>query len=62
MIKWVEHQPPLASPDYIHFTRHGADRIAELFVQTFMVYYDYYQFMKRNQKWNNDINVKSNCE
>lgn len=62
MIKWVEHQPPLASSDYIHFTRHGADRIAELFVQTFMVYYDYYQFMKRNQKWNNDINVESNCE
>lgn len=51
MIKWVGHQPPLASTDYIHFTRQGADRIAELFVQTFMVYYDYYQFMKRNQKW-----------
>lgn len=55
MIKWVEHQPAWASKDYIHFTLQGANRIAELFSQTFMIYYDYYHFLKRNPKWNNDL-------
>ena len=54
MIKWAEHQPAWASKDYIHFTRQGANRIAELFVQTFMIYYDYYHFLKRHPQRNAD--------
>lgn len=54
MIKWVENQPAWASKDYIHFTRQGANRIAELFVQTFMIYYDYYHFLERNPQRNAD--------
>lgn len=59
MIKWVEHQPAWASKDYVHFTQQGATRIAELFVQTFMIYYDYYHFLKRNPQWNaNDLIIE----
>jgi lysophospholipase L1-like esterase len=54
MIKWAEHQPAWASKDYVHFTRQGANRIAELFVQTFMIYYDYYHFLKRHPHRNVD--------
>jgi lysophospholipase L1-like esterase len=59
MIKWVEHQPAWASKDYVHFTQQGATKIAELFVQTFMIYYDYYHFLKRNPQWNaNDLIIE----
>lgn len=57
MLKWVEHSPAWAASDYIHFTPLGAGRIADIFVQSFMNYYDYYLFMKRNKKWNEE-NVK----
>jgi lysophospholipase L1-like esterase len=30
MPKYVNHQPPLAGKDYTHFTRAGADHIAEM--------------------------------
>lgn len=45
MIAWVDHQPSWAAPDYIHFTRRGADRIASVLWQTLMIYYDYLKFM-----------------
>jgi lysophospholipase L1-like esterase len=48
MIEWVRHSPALAAPDYIHFTNRGADRIAALFCETLMVYYDYYRFVSEN--------------
>lgn len=51
MVKWVEHQPAWAASDYIHFTETGANKIAGYFVQSFMNYYDYYQFLKRNKEW-----------
>ncbi len=51
MVKWVSHSPAWASSDYIHFTEKGAGRIAEVFIQSFMNCYDYYQFLKRNKKW-----------
>lgn len=51
MVKWVEHQPAWAASDYIHFTESGANKIASFFVQSFMNYYEYYQFLKRNKKW-----------
>ena len=44
MIEWVRHSPALAAPDYIHFTAKGTERIAGLFCETLMVYYDYYRF------------------
>lgn len=51
MIKWVDHVPAWAASDYIHFTPTGAGRIADMFVQSFMNYCDYYNFLKRNKKW-----------
>lgn len=51
MIKWVEHDPAWAAPDYIHFTESGTKKIADVFVQSFMNYYDYYCFLKRHSKW-----------
>ncbi len=51
MLKWVEHQPAWAASDYIHFTEQGAEKIADVFVQSFFNAYDYYHFLKRNTKW-----------
>ena len=51
MVKWVEHQPAWAASDYIHFTESGANKIASFFVQSFMNYYEYYQFLRRNKEW-----------
>ena len=45
MIEWVNHSPALAASDYIHFTSKGIERIAALFCETLMVYYDYYRFV-----------------
>jgi len=50
MIEWVEHSPALAAPDYIHFTSKGIERIAALFCETLMVYYDYYRFVTKNKE------------
>jgi lysophospholipase L1-like esterase len=46
MIDWVNERPQLASSDHIHFTQRGANRIAELFFRSLMLYYDYYSFQK----------------
>jgi len=27
MVNWVEHEPPLAAKDYIHFTTQGSQRV-----------------------------------
>ena len=58
MIKWVDHVPAWAASDYIHFTPTGAGRIADMFVQSFMNYYDYYCFLKRNKKWYDEWQAK----
>lgn len=50
MKSWVTHSPALAAPDYIHFTSNGANRIAEIFWQTLMVYYDYRDMIKNRQQ------------
>lgn len=55
MIKWVDHVPAWAASDYIHFTPTGAGRIADMFVQSFMNYCDYYNFLKRNKKWAEEL-------
>ena len=31
MVSWVEADPPLAAPDYTHFSPQGASKMAELF-------------------------------
>ena len=50
MIEWVNNKPALATPDYIHFTNRGADRIAEILYESLMIYYDYYRFVNSSGK------------
>lgn len=50
MQKWVANKPAWAASDYLHFTRKGADRISEVFVETMVNYYDYYNFLKRHEE------------
>ncbi|MDO4462801.1 MAG: hypothetical protein Q4C30_09995 [Bacteroidia bacterium] len=40
---WADHQPAWAGADYIHFTRAGADQIANLFWRSLMIYRDYWR-------------------
>ena len=46
MVQWVKHNPPLAGPDYIHFTPAGAQKVGETFTQSLLTYYDFYQLRK----------------
>jgi len=46
MREWVKQKPPLASPDYIHFTLRGVDRVADMLFRSLMMYRDYYSFNK----------------
>ena len=46
MAQWVKHQPPLAGPDYIHFTFSGAQEIGTQLAKSFTTYYDFYQMRK----------------
>ena len=50
MIDWVKSSPKLAAPDYIHFTNRGTERVAHLFCESFMRYYEYYQFDSSHPK------------
>ena len=50
MKSWVTSKPALAAPDYIHFTPRGADKIADMFCESLMMYYDYYQFRKEKNE------------
>ena len=49
MPDWVAAQPPLAGPDYIHFTLAGAERVGTMFCDAFFLYYDYYRWRKENE-------------
>ncbi len=42
MPSWVAAEPPLAAPDYVHFTRKGTRKIAELFYEALMKDYEEY--------------------
>ena len=44
MAQWVKHKPPLAGPDYIHFTLSGAQTIGSDLAKSFTTYYDFYKF------------------
>ena len=43
MVQWVKHKPPLAGPDYIHFTILGAQTIGSDLAKSFTTYYDFYK-------------------
>lgn len=44
--KWVKEKPSLAARDYIHFTNAGARKIADYFIEDFMIDYKNYQTHK----------------
>lgn len=48
MIDWVGAAPPLAGSDYVHFTPRGSARVGEMFSDSFLLYYDYYLWRKKN--------------
>ena len=43
MAQWVKHSPPLAGPDYVHFTFKGAQEIGTSLAKSFTTYYDFYK-------------------
>ena len=43
MAQWVKHNPPLAGPDYVHFTFRGAQEIGSNLAKSFTTYYDFYK-------------------
>ena len=43
MAQWVKHNPPMAGPDYIHFTFKGAQEIGSSLAKSFTTYYDFYK-------------------
>ena len=46
MPQWVDADPPLAAPDYVHFTRNGSNKIAELFYNALIE--DYKEYVAKN--------------
>ena len=46
MAQYVKHNPPLGSPDHIHFTFTGAQEIGNNLAKSLLVYHDFYQFRK----------------
>ncbi len=55
MVRWVQHQPPFATSDYIHFTHQGANEIGEVLSKSFETYYQFYQL---RQTMPNDSVIK----
>jgi len=43
MAQWVKQVPPLAGPDYVHFTPKGAEKMGDMLFDTIILYYDYYK-------------------
>lgn len=48
MVDWVGSTPPLAGSDYVHFTPRGSVRVGEMFNDSFLLYYDWYLWRKKN--------------
>lgn len=46
MKQWVNHSPPLAGPDYLHFTTRGAEYVGDALSQSFLICHDFYQVRK----------------
>ena len=47
MAQWVKHNPPMAGPDYIHFTFRGAQEIGSSLAKSLSTYYDFYCLRRR---------------
>jgi lysophospholipase L1-like esterase len=47
MAQWVKHKPPMAGPDYVHFTFRGAQEIGSDLAKSFTTYYDFYKLRQR---------------
>ena len=47
MAQYVKHNPPLAGPDYIHFTFLGAQEIGNDLAKSLIIYHDFYQLRQR---------------
>lgn len=47
MAQYVKHKPPLAGPDYIHFTFQGAQEIGNDLAKSLIIYHDFYQLRQR---------------
>jgi lysophospholipase L1-like esterase len=43
MEQWVNHNPPLGGPDYIHFSNRGAAEIGTMLANAFNTYYKFYK-------------------
>ncbi len=41
MKEWVKHNPPLAGPDYIHFTTKGAEEVGTALGKSLLLYDDF---------------------
>jgi len=48
MKQWVAARPALAGSDYVHFTLAGSTKIGDMFCDALFVYYEYYQWRKKN--------------
>lgn len=47
MIEWTRSKPALGSPDYIHFSQKGAEKISQIFYQSLMKEYEMYLIRKK---------------
>lgn len=47
MRQWVNHNPPLAGPDYIHFTTRGANEVGNALAKSLLVYHDFLQLRRK---------------
>ncbi|MGN1215948.1 MAG: hypothetical protein ACI4TJ_06855 [Candidatus Cryptobacteroides sp.] len=50
MVQWVKHDPPLAGPDYIHFTTKGSQEVGSALSRSFLMLYDFYRFRKTHSE------------
>lgn len=50
MAQYVKHNPPLGSPDHIHFTFTGAQEIGNDLARSLIIYYDFYKLRQRLPK------------
>jgi len=50
MIAWVNANPPLASPDFVHFTPNGANVVSNIFYNSLIINYAEYLERAKNAK------------
>jgi lysophospholipase L1-like esterase len=51
MPSWVNATPPLAGADYIHFTARGADKVADMLLETLLREFEIYKLKQRKSAW-----------